>query len=108
MEFLDRLLARSEMPVPLEAGSLSELAADARDEQWICDCVEDLSAQKAGFATDLLLRALQIADQIVTGIESEEAVLAFFGGTSRDVLFYESFHFGLHALSDEVRRMIPA
>jgi hypothetical protein len=108
MEFLDRLLARTPTASPLKAGSLSELAADARNEEWIAQSVDDSSTQEASFATDMLLRGLQIADFIVTKIESEEPVLDFFAGTSRDVLLYEALHFSLHALSDELRRMIPA
>ena len=108
MDFLDRLRSRANSAPPLKAGSLSDLAANARDEQWISECVADLSSHRASCATDLLLRALQIADAIVANLESDEGLLAFFAGTLRDILIYESLHFGLHALSDELWRTIPA
>jgi hypothetical protein len=106
MDIVDRLIARAQGASALRAGSFSDLAADARDEQWIDQCVNDLSTQEARFATDLLLRALRTTDFIVTEIESEEPLLVFFAGTSRDILIYETLHFSLHALSDALRRTI--
>lgn len=108
MDFLERLLARAHTVFPLKAGSLSNLAADARSAQWIDQCVADMSTREASFATDLLLRALQVADSVVAKIEAERVVLNFFAGTSRDILIYESLQFSLHALSAELRRTVPA
>jgi hypothetical protein len=91
---------------PLAAGSFSELAAEARSEPWIHECVSHSGTKEASFATHLLMRALRIADSIISKIEAEEPVLAFFENTSRDVLLYEVLHYSLHGLSDELRRRI--
>jgi len=109
MEFLDRLLARTQSTTaPLKGGSLSALARDSHDKHWIDQCVADSSTQEAAFALDLLLHACQTADMIANKIETEEPVLAFLTGTSRDILIYEILHFCLHALSDQLRQIIPA
>lgn len=107
MEFIEALIARMREAPPLAAGSFSELAAGTRSEQWIHECVTCSSTQEASFATHLLMRALRVADAITAKIETEEPVLVFFENTARDVLLYETLHFSLHGLSDQMRRRIP-
>ena len=107
-DLVDRLVARAQGAPPLSAGSFSSLAADARDDQWIDQCVSESSNPEARFSTELLLRALHTADLIVTEIESQGSLLEFFAGTSRDILLYESLLFSVHALSDAVRQTLPA
>jgi hypothetical protein len=107
MDLVDRLIARAKRASTLNAGSFSDLAADARDDQWIDQRVHDSSEQEARFATELLLRALHTADLIVAEIESHGPLLEFFAGTSRDILVYESLHFSVHALSDALRQTLP-
>lgn len=108
MDLVERLVARSQAASLLSAGSLSDLAADAHDDHWVDQCVNDSSEREARFSTELLLRALHTADLIVTEIESQGSLLEFFAGTSRDILLYESLLFGVHAVSDAVRQAIPA
>jgi hypothetical protein len=106
MEFIETMIARMQEAPPLAAGSLSALAADTSSEQWIHECVTHSSTQEASFATHLLMRALRVADSIIVKVEAEVPVLAFFENTSRDVLLYETLHYALHGLSDELRRRI--
>lgn len=106
MEFIETMIARMREAPPLAAGSFSALAADAGSEHWIHECVSHSSTQEASFATHLLMRALRIADSIIVKAEAEVPVLAFFENTFRDVLLYETLHYALHALSDELRRRI--
>ena len=102
MEFLERLLARTHKGPPLVAGSFSDLAADARDESWIEQCVAAVGTQESSFATHLLVRSLR-ADSIVAKIETDETVSGVFEGTSRDIMLYEVLLFCLHGISDAVR-----
>jgi hypothetical protein len=104
VEFIETLIARMREAPPLAAGSFSDLAANTRSEPWIHECVTRSGTKEASFATHLLMRALRIADSIISKIEAEEPVLAFFENTSRDVLLYEALHYSLHGLSDELRR----
>ena len=106
MEFIETLTARMREAPPLAAGLFSELAADARSEHWIHECVVNSNTQEASFATHLLMRALQIADSIIVRVEGESPVLAFFENTSRDILVYETLLYSLHGLSDRLRRTI--
>lgn len=107
MEFLEKLLARARKAPPLKAGSFSGLAAQARSEQWIEQCIGGMSTQETKFATSLLMRALQSAELLVGKVEAEESLLAFFAGTSRDILLFEILFFCLHGLSDQMRRIAP-
>ena len=106
MEFIETMIARMREAPPLAAGSFSALAADTGSEHWIHECVTHSSTQEASFATHLLMRALRVADSIVVKAEAEVPVLAFFENTSRDVLLYETLHYALHGLSNELRRKI--
>ena len=107
MDIVDRLIARGAGVSTLRAGSLSDLAADTRGDQWIDERVNDSSEQDVRIATELVLRALHMADLIVTEIETEASLLEFFAGTSRDILLYESLHFSVHALSDALHQALP-
>jgi hypothetical protein len=107
MDFVDRLDARAQGALPLIVGSFSDLAANARDEQWISQSVNGSSNRAISFSTALLLRALHAADFIVTEIESHGSLLEFFAGTSRDILVYECLHFSVFALSDVLLQTVP-
>lgn len=107
MDFVDRLDARAQGASPLIVGSFSDLAANARDEQWISQSVNGSSDRDTSFSTALLLQALHAADFIVTEIESHGSLLEFFAGTSRDILVYECLHFSVHALSDVLLQNVP-
>ena len=107
MDFVDRLDARAQGASPLIVGSFSDLAANARDEQWISQSVSDASDRAASFPTALLLQALHTADFIVTKIESHGPLLEFFAGTSRDILVYECLHFSVYALTDVLLQNVP-
>lgn len=107
MDFLDRLDARAQGASPLMVGSFSDLAANARDEQWISHTVNGSSDRAISFSTALLLRALHAADFIVTEIESHGSLLEFFAGTSRDILVYECLYFSVFALSDVLLQTVP-
>ena len=100
MDFVDRLTARAQGATPLTVGSFSDLAANARNEQWINQSANGSSDWDTSFSTELLLRALHAADVIVTGVEAQGLLLELFAGTSRDILVYECLHFSVHALSD--------
>ena len=108
MNLVERLVARSQVAPPLSAGSLSSLVTRVHDDLWIEQCVNDFEDQEARFSTELLLRAFCVADRIVAEIESQGLLLEFFNGTSRDILLYESLHFGVHALSILVCQTLPA
>jgi hypothetical protein len=106
MEFLEKLIDRPLSARPLKAGSLSGLAAEARREE--CDQYgTDFDTEESAFAASFLSRALRAADFIVTAIEEDQAVLAFLNGASRDVLLYETLHYCLHGISNELRRIMP-
>ena len=108
MDLVDRLVARAQRASPLRVGSFSDLAAKARDAQWIDQNVNGSSDQDARFPTELLLRALHSADFIVTAVELHGSLLEFFAGTSRDILVYDCLHFSVHALSDVLRQNVPS
>ena len=108
MDFVDRLVARAQGLSSLSAGSFSDLAVDARDSEWIDQCVNELSDLETRLSTDLLLRALHTADFIVTEIESQGLLLEFLADTSRDILLYEALHFSVYALSDALCRTVPS
>lgn len=108
MEFLEKLIARGDAAPALKVGTLSKLAAQVRSDEMILLCVADMSSEEAGFATDLLMRALRCADAIVSKIETEEVARSFFQGEPRDVLLYEALFFCLHGLSARLRRVVPA
>jgi hypothetical protein len=107
MDFVDRLDARAQGASSLIVGSFSDLAASARDEQWISQSVNGSSDRATSFSTALLLRALHAADFMVTEIESHGPLLEFFAGTSRDILVYECLHFSVYALSDVLLQTVP-
>lgn len=107
MDFVDRLDARAQGASPLIVGSFSDLAANARDEQWISQSVNGSSDEAISFSTALLLQALHAADFIVTEIESHGSLLEFFAETSRDILVYECLHFSIYALSDVLLQTVP-
>lgn len=93
--------------LPLIEGDFSEMAKEARSEEWIRHCVASVSTQDNSFATDILLRSMRAADFLVTKIEEEKPVLAFFAGASRDVLIYEAVIFFVHAVQDQLQRTLP-
>ena len=107
MDIVDRLNARAQGTSTLHAGSLSDLAVNARDAQWIDQNVSDSNDQDVRFPTELVLRAMHAADFIVAELEWQGSLLEFFAGTSRDILIYECLHFSVHALSDVFERNAP-